>query len=47
MSFGLRICLVDTGDFMIMFDGRIGLSVKLPAQVGHTFSKIVIAHFLQ
>jgi len=45
--FGRNTLFVDAGYFSIIFSGLIGLSTKLPEQLGHTFLKMAMAHSLQ
>jgi hypothetical protein len=46
-SFGLKTTLDEAGYFAIISMGRIGRSTRLPAQLGHTLLKRVLAQVLQ
>jgi hypothetical protein len=46
-SFGLKTTFVEAGYFSIISIGRMGRSTRLPAQLGHTLLKRVLAQCLQ
>jgi len=46
-SFGLKTTFFEAGYFAIISIGRIGRSTRLPAQLGHTLLKRVLAQVLQ